>query len=182
MTTRLLLIRQATSAPNLELPEPHWPLSQKGEQQALDLARDLSPREITTIYSSPYLRALDTVTPLAQALELTIGVEEDLRERKLTRGPGDDWRQALERSWKDFNFALSGCESSNDCQGRVHTCVTRLAGGHEGDTIALSSHGNAIALFLNSIDPSFGYARWLAMKNPDVFELEFTGGVWHWAE
>ena len=177
-STRLLLIRHATSAPDPDLPEPDWPLSPKGESQAQDLIHDLSVHRVTTIYSSPYLRAVDTVTPLARALGLPIVLENDLRERKLTNGAHDDWRQALVRSWDDFDFALQGCESSRTCQRRVRACITRLAEAHHRQTIALASHGNAIALFLNSIDPNFGYDQWHAMQNPDVFELEFKSDVW----
>lgn len=181
-STRLLLIRHAESAPNANLPEPEWPLSSKGQSQARDLVEDLSTHAVTTIYSSPYLRAVDTVTPLAQALSLPIVLENDLRERKLTNSLHDDWRQALLRSWDDFDFALPGCESSHTCQRRIRTCVTHLAEAHEGQTIALASHGNAIALFLNAIDSAFGYNEWHAMQNPHLFNLKWDGKVWSWSQ
>ncbi len=177
-STRLLLIRHAESAPDPDLPEPEWPLSETGESQAFDLVEDLSAHRITTIYSSPYLRAVDTVTPLAHALGLPIVLENDLRERKLTNSMHDDWRQALVRSWDDFDFALQGCESSRTCQSRVDACVTRLAEVHGDEVIALASHGNAIALFLHSIDANFGYDQWRAMQNPHVFELELKQSKW----
>jgi 2,3-bisphosphoglycerate-dependent phosphoglycerate mutase len=46
-----------------------------------------------------------------------------------------------------------------------------MAKKHNGVTLLLVSHGNAIALYLNSIEPSFGYDGWAAMKNPDVFRV-----------
>jgi 2,3-bisphosphoglycerate-dependent phosphoglycerate mutase len=34
------------------------------------------------------------------------------------------------------------------------------------------SHGQLLSLVLHSIDPSFGYASWASLSNPDVFLIE----------
>ena len=47
-------------------------------------------------------------------------------------------------------------------------------------TLLVSSHGNAIALFLNYLQPSFGYDDWAAMKNPDLFRIEASAGKFAW--
>ncbi len=59
----------------------HWtgddrlrPLSQKGFKQAAALVSILEPFPITAIFSSPYLRCVQTVDPLAHSRR--IGVEE----------------------------------------------------------------------------------------------------------
>lgn len=55
---------------------PHDPpLSAGGFRQAQDVARALRGRGITALYSSPFLRALQTATPIAEALDLPIRVE-----------------------------------------------------------------------------------------------------------
>ena len=137
--------------------------------------------KLDAIYSSPFPRAVTTITPLAEALGKTVVQVEDLRERMLTTANiGDGWFDALERCWEDPDFAHEGGESNNQCQARVVGAVDRLAATHAGETIAAASHGNAISLFLQSIDASFGVERWRAMRNPDLFRVVYRNGRPTW--
>ena len=43
------------------------------------------------------------------------------------------------------------------------------------DLPVVASHGQLISLLLHHIDPSFGFAGWESLANPDVFELERNG-------
>jgi broad specificity phosphatase PhoE len=56
------------------------PLTPKGVAQAHALAGLLAPQQIAKIYTSPILRAVETATILAQALNATIETTEALRE------------------------------------------------------------------------------------------------------
>ncbi|MCC7406469.1 MAG: histidine phosphatase family protein [Phycisphaeraceae bacterium] len=175
-TTAMLLIRHATSNPRSDLPEPQWPLSTIGRRQAEELSAGLESIEITQVISSPFLRAIDTVGPLARRIGREVDVREDLRERKLCEGIRPDWRKLLERAWADFSFALPGCESSGACQERVRRCLAGLANEFQGQTIAVCSHGNAIGLFLHSLDPAFGFSDWEQIGTPDVFWIDWCAG------
>jgi broad specificity phosphatase PhoE len=62
------------------------PLSEKGQADAERVAGLLGSYAITQIYSSPYQRAVQTVSPLAKKLNLEIVIEPDLRERCLAQG------------------------------------------------------------------------------------------------
>ena len=55
------------------------PLDERGRRQAL-LLRDLSRRGIRRIVSSPYVRCVETVEPLAEALQLPIELDDRLSE------------------------------------------------------------------------------------------------------
>jgi 8-oxo-dGTP diphosphatase len=55
------------------------PLDERGRRQALVL-RDLSRRGIRRIVSSPYVRCVETVEPLAEALQLQIELDDRLSE------------------------------------------------------------------------------------------------------
>jgi broad specificity phosphatase PhoE len=175
LKTDLLLIRHARSAPKQDIPEAQWPLSALGREQAAELADQIAGQGITAIASSPYLRAVDTVRPLAERLGLTIRLLDDLRERKLREGVRDDWEALTAKSWAGFSFALPNCESGFKAQKRMSRALDQLAREYPGQTIAICSHGNAIGLFLNSLDPGFGHAQWQAMKNPDIFHLTWDG-------
>src|SRR4051794_4979085 len=56
------------------------PLTAKGEQQARGLIDVLADYDIQRIYSSPYLRCVQTVEPLAEKLGLTIEQVQELAE------------------------------------------------------------------------------------------------------
>lgn len=56
------------------------PLSQKGIEQAENLALDLSKVEAEIIITSPYTRALQTGAIISRVLEIPLIVEYDLRE------------------------------------------------------------------------------------------------------
>ena len=178
--TLLLLVRHAESARDPNIPEPDWPLSDQGAEQASRLADDLSAHRPSGIYASPFARAVATVEPLSEATRLAISLEQDLRERKLSDGRRKDWKDLVARSWQDFDFSLPDGESFRDCQMRMNRCLQRIAMAHSGQTIVACSHGNAISLFLNGIDAGFGHDGWHRMKNPDVFAVRWRNDNWVW--
>ena len=56
------------------------PLDARGRRQAADLVALLRPFEVTRVLSSPYLRCVATVEPLAAALGLEVEQDERLAE------------------------------------------------------------------------------------------------------
>ncbi|MEM7077068.1 MAG: histidine phosphatase family protein [Pseudomonadota bacterium] len=172
---RLVLIRHAASAPAPDLAEPLWPLSEEGDAQAQALAtllsaRGVDPDCVVRLVSSPYLRALQTLRPLANRLGLPLYQHRDLAERRLSSLRLDDWRAQLARTWKDFDYVLPGGESSRACQNRVCSALQQIAQQHaDHDTVAVCSHGNAIALFLQHLQPTFGFDDWATMGNPEIY-------------
>lgn len=171
--TVILLIRHAESVPSPKAAEAEWPLSKLGFQQAAWLAESLKDVSVDAVVSSPYLRAIETVRPLATQLKISIEKIADLRERKLCEGMRDDWFELVQKAWTDFSFALPGAESGAECQQRMKDCLKNLAKQYSGKVIAAASHGNAIELFLNALDPSFVFKNWRKMRNPDVFWITY---------
>lgn len=180
--TTIYLVRHAESRPSAEVRERDWPLSERGREQARALVAAMQGLGIDAIYSSPYPRAAHTVAPLAAALGKPLGIVEALRERVLTRRNlgRDEYWPTIERYWGDRDFALPDGESNRACARRMVQAIDALAARHPGETIALASHGNALALYLGSLDPSFGYAQWRAMRNPDLFRVVYEAGRASW--
>ncbi len=178
--TIVYLVRHAESAPSARVPESDWPLSETGEQQAQALVPQLGRLNIDHVVTSPYRRAMATIEPFSRAVSLPIMTEIDLRERKLTESTAEDWLALLKRVWENPTHAEHNCESNIDCQTRVVACLSRLAQTHGGRTIVAASHGNAISLMLNAIEPTFGFEGWRAMRNPDCFALRYSQARWHW--
>jgi phosphohistidine phosphatase SixA len=70
----------AGSAANWHGPDNERPLSDRGQLQAKRIAEALFDDGATTVFSSPYLRCVQTVSPLASMLGIDVGEVEDLVE------------------------------------------------------------------------------------------------------
>ena len=175
MPTRLFLVRHAKAEPHREMEEAQWPLSSEGRRQAEELAVDLASLGVEALWSSPYPRAVDTVTPFASRHELEIRIDHDLRERLFSPIWMDDFEVVLKQAFEDPEFSLPGGETGRECQARVLSALERIALAHRNETIAVATHGNAIALVLGFLDPDVDFEFWKSIRNPDLFQLEWDG-------
>ena len=178
--TTLYLIRHAQSQPRPERAEPDWPLSARGEDQARGLVAVLRPLGIQRLYCSPYRRCRDTLGPFAHTAGLEVVLEERLRERRIARGWISDFRDVWRRSWEDFDYALEGGETSRACRRRVVAAVAAIVSRHPGETLGLGSHGNAIALFLSHVDPTFGLVEATRIRTPEISRVVHRDGRYVW--
>jgi 2,3-bisphosphoglycerate-dependent phosphoglycerate mutase len=177
----VLLVRHAEPVP-VGTPEIHdddRPLTDAGRSAADELAAELDGWEVTAIYSSPYERAVQTVTVLAERRGLPVQLLEDLRERRLSPDPHDEWRLTLERSWGDADFELPGGESGRTAQRRAIAVLDLLRTRHaDGGRIVLGSHGNLISLILHALQPEVDYDFHMAMPMPALYRLTHDGLRW----
>jgi 2,3-bisphosphoglycerate-dependent phosphoglycerate mutase len=146
-------------------------LSEQGRQASLRVADLLQGCDVAAIISSPYTRAVETVQPLADRLKMTIEIEPDLRERRLSSGPLDDFRTSLEATWRDFDLVHPGGESSAAAQARVSRAVRRLAPIGRSRDVVIATHGNALALFLHTLDPQIDFSFWTRLSLPDIYAV-----------
>ena len=181
-TLEIVLVRHAQSVP---VGTPPWeedddqrPLTEKGLRDADELAFELDPYHFNAVYSSPYPRAMQTVTPTAARRSLEVQLLDDLRERRLGP-PSDDWPDLLARAWADPDFAPPGGETGRDAQRRGLAVLDLLRARHAfGGRLLVGSHGNLISLILQSLEPGVDHAFHLAMPMPAVFHLEHDGIGW----
>ncbi len=174
------LIRHAQSHPSSRVAEPDWPLSQRGYEQATQLGPLLETLDIGKVYSSPYRRTLSTIDPFVKKLGLEVVVDPDLRERRITDRVRKDFPEVWMRSWRDFSFALPGCETSFDAQRRFVGAVSRIMTAESSPTVGISAHGNVIALLLNHVEAGYGWEQADRLRNPDVVKLDFSPGGLSW--
>lgn len=149
-------------------------LSAQGREDAIRVANILYEYPISIIYSSISRRARETITPLAEQLGLSIYMEPDLQERRLGDGIFEDFFQAVEVTWRNSSFAHPGGESSLIAQKRGVAVVQRLLAKHPAQQIVLSTHGNLMALILQSFDPSVDFMFWKSLTMPDVYKLNIS--------
>lgn len=177
----VLLVRHAEPL-SFGTPDVHdddRPLTDAGRTAADELAAELDGWEVTAIYSSPYQRAVETVTVLAERRGLPVQLLDDLRERRLSPELHDGWRDSLERSWSDADFELPGGESGRTAQRRAIATLDLLRTRHaDGGRIVLGSHGNLISLILQALQPGVGYEFHMAMPMPALYRLTHDGLRW----
>jgi broad specificity phosphatase PhoE len=169
----IFLIRHADALPDEEevLPGGNYdqqPLSAKGRAQSVALAQRWGSIRFDAIYSSPLRRTLETATPLSERQGLEIIVRGDLREINLgaqfkipegelsAKETAEALRERLDRivqlaaihgSWDAVNAA----EASTDFRKRVITALDLIAQEHQGQRVAVFSHGGAINIFIAEV-------------------------------
>jgi 2,3-bisphosphoglycerate-dependent phosphoglycerate mutase len=164
------------------------PLSEEGGRQALALLEWFQVHNVPVqwIISSPLLRAVQSVTPLAHSANVPIETDERLRERVLSGTPLPDWREPTIASFADPDLCLEGGESSRQAADRafavLETALTEataatMEGQSGAGAIVLVTHGQPLTQLLGRFDPAFGFDAWLAMTNPDIYRLRFIPGT-----
>ncbi|OZS78425.1 hypothetical protein CF394_06610 [Tetzosporium hominis] len=130
--TTFLLIRHCSATGQ----EPSAPLTPAGESQAIKLAETLKEFPITRIVSSPYTRAMETITPFAQNQQIKVEQDNRLMERVLSSENLPDWMEKLEMSFQDSQISFEGGESGDAATSRIVVVFNELATGPE--TVSLS--------------------------------------------
>jgi glucosyl-3-phosphoglycerate phosphatase len=108
----MILVRHAESEWNRHfsrtridpgIPDP--PLTRTGRRQAAQLAEQLVESDIHRLVASPYRRALETATIIAEALALPISVEPLVRERCVFSCDEGTSPKQLAALWPGLDFA-----------------------------------------------------------------------------
>jgi 2,3-bisphosphoglycerate-dependent phosphoglycerate mutase len=150
-------------------------LTDKGYQQALEMAEFFSDKEIQRVVSSPFIRAIDSITPLAEQKGLILETDERLTERILSTYVLEDWMDKLKETYEDMDLRFDGGESSQEATNRGVSLVDEIINS-EANEIVIVTHGNLMSLLLKNFDPEFGFEEWRTLSNPDVFLLHFQQG------
>ncbi len=152
-SNRLLLVRHGETAANREMRyigDRNDLLTERGRQQAEQLATALSSLPIAAVYSSPRRRAHDTAAPIAAVHTLPITISDELRESSFGAWEGLSRAEVLQQSpesaahlhrWEaDPTLAPPGGESITGMTMRVATWAIMVCNSHPGATIVLVSH------------------------------------------
>ena len=171
---RLLLVRHATSVPPRPGgPEEHErPLTDLGRQQAEALVDLLVPHAPVRVLSSPYLRAVQTVAPTADALGLRVERRDALREWRSGIGATPDWQAHYRRCWERPAWCVDGGETHAALAQRALAALGDVdAETPTGTAVVLGLHGTWIARALHGLGQDVDVDFWLDMPMPAVFEL-----------
>lgn len=155
--TRIVLWRHGQTDHNVEgrfQGQADVPLNETGLAQAEQAARLLARIQVDAIVSSPLIRALATVQPLANRLGLPVATDDRLMEINVgsweSRLGEDVYREnpaftAALKAGRDFRRSPEG-ETGAELGARVGAALRDIATTHLGETVVVGSHGLAIRM------------------------------------
>ena len=130
-------------------------LNEAGKTQALLVAESLKDAQITSIISSPLERAVETATPLAEKLNLNVGIENGFIEMNTGLWTGKNFTEIKEDPiWMKLredpeNHTFPEGETFADAQVRVWNALKTTIDSHDDNAIvAIFSHSDCIKLLL----------------------------------
>ncbi len=177
--TSVLLVRHAHAPWS---PDEMRSLSQEGKAAADRLADQFAALPIAAVYSSPYRRSVETVSPIAVRRKLAVRELPDLRERALGSINSLDFEQAVASTWTDFDSAHAGGESNREARHRGLSAIRFLATRHPDEVVVAGTHGNLLALILSAFDDRVDFDFWRSLKFPDILRLDLErsgAGTYH---
>lgn len=168
---RIYIIRHCKA----EGQEENANLTSEGYQQAIMLKNFFENVQIDKIISSHYVRAVQTIEPLAEDKGMEIIQDARLSERILSTENYPDWLEKLKMTFQDKSLTFIGGESSNEALIRIASVLEEVIVSPE-ENIILVTHGAIMSLLLNSIDENFGFDQWQTLTNPDIYLIEIQNG------
>ena len=159
-------------------------LTEKGRSQAMRLAQRLAADKITRIYSSPYLRAVETADCIAEVTKLQIRAESGLGEMLnpdwfpsapeiLPMAQLQDRFPRIDRTY-DSTVEPVFPENWQDLNARTNKVVERLVGEERGNVVIIG-HGATVLAFVTCLT---GNEYNAVVELTSVTELAWDGKAW----
>lgn len=160
--TRIYLIRHAEAEGNLfRRAQGHWngKVTSLGLRQIEALSNRFKDIHIDAVYCSDLDRTVATSEAVLRGRNLNLHKTERLREICMGVWEGESWGNLscqYPEQMKYFNSDLSkwqveGSERYEVIQARIMSAILEIAASHDGQTVAIVSHGMAIKIFLMGI-------------------------------
>jgi 2,3-bisphosphoglycerate-dependent phosphoglycerate mutase len=134
---------------NLQLQNEKSSLSIEGEQIAKDKLNKKEFDGIDIIFSSNYVRTIQTAKYLSEKNSVEINVISDLGERKFGIDSWDELPDNFERKqFLDENYKLNNGENQKEVRDRMYSVIMKILNEYHNKRIAIVSHGTAISYLL----------------------------------
>ena len=190
MKTRLLLIRHGQSVSNLNekfAGTTDVQLTDLGKMQGKCTGEFLKNEKIDVVYSSMLTRAYETACYTAIHHNLTV-----IKDAGVNEICGGLWegltypeiKESFPKQCNAWHTNIGRChceegESVAEVSQRVYSAIERIAIKHQGQTVAIGTHGMAIRAFILavmglSLDEMHHKTKWAS--NASVTYLEYEDG------
>ena len=148
------------------------PLNDTGRAQARALAAQLAAVPIAAVYSSDLSRALETARIVADARDLRVTPDPELRERDFGTWEGLTDVEILERFPASRTGPWGDAETREELEMRVLAALRRISARHPGETILVVTHGGPLRTMLAHVSGDGSGP----IANCHVLELAFRDG------
>lgn len=162
---------------NLQLQNEKSSLSIDGEQIAKEKLNKKEFDDIDILFSSSYVRTIQTAKYLANKNNLEINVISDLGERKFGIDSWNELPDKFERKqFLDENYKLNNGENQKEVRDRMYSVIMKVLNEYPNKRIAIVSHGTAISYLLkkwcdvNIVDDKLRYS----FKNEIILDGYFN--------
>lgn len=174
--TRVYFVRHA-QPDNSVRDDRNRPLTDEGKNDTRAVAELLKSRSVGFIASSPYIRAVDTVGLYSLWTGLDVNIYEDFRERSAGSWQGENFFEYIEKQWADFDYHIKDGESLREVQERNIRALKNILSEHDGESIAIATHGTALSTILNHYYPEFDFKCFKKIVDfmPFIIRLDFDG-------
>ncbi|WP_226780280.1 histidine phosphatase family protein [Oceaniglobus trochenteri] len=121
-----------------------WSLSDLGRARVGALVRSGALQGTTRIVSSDETKAVETATPLAEALGLNVEIRANLHENDRSATgflPPAEFEATADRFFAHPDDSIRGWETARAAQARIVGAVERCLADHRGGDLLLVGHG-----------------------------------------
>lgn len=144
-----LKVNNSLNTDNLQIQNEKSSLSIEGEQIAQEKLNKDEFANIDGLFSSNYVRAIQTAKYLSNKNDLEINIISDLGERKFGI---DSWEQLPEnferKQFLDENYKIGDGESQKEVSNRMYSAIMKILDENKNRRIAIVSHATAISYLL----------------------------------
>lgn len=188
--TRIYLVRHGEAEGNLYRiahGQYNGLLTDRGYEQLKVLKRRFDNVHIDAVYSSDLFRARTTARAVYEPKGLELHLEPAFREIHMGIWEGHIWQElntVYEEQMFYFNrqldkFHVEGSETAQQVLDRYIPALRRVAEAHDGQTVAVFSHGAAMRMVLGTLNglPLSEVGETPHGDNTAVSLLEYDGGT-----
>ena len=134
---------------NLQVQNEKSSLSIEGEQIAKDKLNNKEFDKIDVLFSSSYVRAIQTAKYVAEKNNLEINIVSDLGERKFGINSWEELPENFERKqFLDENYKIGNGESQKEVSNRMYYTIMKILNENKNKRVAIVSHATAISFLL----------------------------------
>ena len=127
-------------------------LSIEGEKIAQDKFKNEEFNNLDIIYSSNYVRAIQTAKYLAEKNNLEINVFSELGERKIGVSSWDELPEKFElKQFLDENYKIGDGENQIEVIKRMKAALKKILDDNKNKRIAVIGHATSIAYYLKDL-------------------------------
>lgn len=148
--SKTLDVNNELSTDTLQIQNEKKVLSKEGENLAKDKFNNSIFNDIEIIFTSNYVRTIETAKYISENNDIKINILDELGERRFGISSWSEKPKDFERrQFLDENYKIGDGENKKEVEQRMYDCILKILKENKNKTIAIVSHATAISYLLN---------------------------------